>query len=120
MDIREQEQLREIIRDIVREELDLGFVPMGDRWIGGKLILEPRDKQLQPKAMPIDGFFHKICMVRDRLRVLEQKINSHPKLSDADKLEMQQYVTRCYGSLTSFNVLFKEREDWFVGEKKQG
>lgn len=115
----EQEQLREIIRDIVREELDLGYVPIGDRWIGGKLILQPRDKGLQAKETPIDAFFHKVCMVRDRLRVLEQKINSHPKLTDADKVDFQQYITKCYGSLTSFNVLFSEREDRFVGEKKE-
>lgn len=117
MDILSQEQLREILREIVREELDLDYIPMGDRWLGGKLILQPRDKGLQAKEIPIDAFFHKICMVRERLRVLEQKINNHPKLDEAEKIDLQQYITRCYGSLTSFNALFRDREDWFVGEK---
>lgn len=114
-----QEELREILRDIVREELDLGYVPIGDRWVGGKLILQPRSHEHQSKEIPIDSFFHKICMVRDRLRVLEQKINTHPKLSDAERIDLQQYITKCYGSLTSFNMLFRDRTRWFVGEKKQ-
>lgn len=114
----DQEQFREIIRDIIREELDLGYVPLGDTWVGGKLILQQRNKDLKPKEIPIDAFFHKIVMLRDRLRVLEQKINSHPKLSEAEKVDFQQYITRCYGSLTSFNVLFAEREDKFVGESQ--
>ena len=67
--------------------------------------------------MPIDDFFHKIVMLRDRLRVLEQNINSSKNLSDEEKVNIQQYITRCYGSLTSFNVLFKNKEQWFVGDK---
>ena len=118
MDAISQEQIREIIRDIVREELDFGYVPMGDRWVGGKLILEPRDQDLQSKSVPIDGFFHKICMVRERLRVMEQKINNNKSLSASEKIELQQYITKCYGSLTTFNVLFRDKEDQFVGEKK--
>ena len=81
------------------------------------MILQPADKTLKPKEIPIDDFFHKIVMLRDRLRVLEQNINSNKKLSDEDKVNLQQYVTRCYGSLTTFNVLFKNKEHWFVGEK---
>lgn len=92
-------------------------VPLGDRWIGGKLLLQPADKTLKPKEIPVDDFFHKIVMLRDRLRVLEQNINSNKKLSDEDKVNIQQYITRCYGSLTTFNVLFKNKEQWFVGEK---
>lgn len=92
-------------------------VKLGDRWIGGTLILQPADKSIKPKDMPIDIFFHKIVMLRDRLRVLEQNINSHKLLSDEDKVNLQQYITRIYGTLTSFNVLFKEKEHWFVGEK---
>jgi|SRR6218665_1199301 len=92
-------------------------VPLGDRWTGGTMILQPSDKGLKPKEIPVEDFFHKIVMLRDRLRVLEQNINSNKKLSDEDKVNMQQYVTRCYGSLTTFNVLFRNKEDWFIGEK---
>jgi hypothetical protein len=93
------------------------LVPLGDRWQHGTLLLQPADKSLKPKEIPMEDFFHKIVMLRDRLRVLEQNINSHKKLSDEDKVNLQQYITRCYGSLTTFNVLFKNKEHWFVGEK---
>ncbi|MCY7309219.1 MAG: hypothetical protein SGI96_05980 [Bacteroidota bacterium] len=92
-------------------------VPLGDRWIKGMMLLQPFDKSLKPKEIPIDDFFHKIVMLRDRLRVLEQNINSNKKLSDEEKTNIQQYITRCYGSLTTFNVLFKNKEHWFVGDK---
>lgn len=92
-------------------------VPLGEKWVKGILLLQPADKSLKPKEIPIDDFFHKIVMLRDRLRVLEQNINSNKKLSDEDKVNIQQYITRCYGSLTTFNVLFKNKEHWFVGEK---
>ena len=92
-------------------------VPLGEKWIKGVLLIQPADKSLKPKEIPIDDFFHKIVMLRDRLRVLEQNINSHKKLNDEDKVNIQQYITRCYGSLTTFNVLFKNKEHWFVGEK---
>lgn len=92
-------------------------VPLGDKWLGGTMLLQTADKTLKPKEIPIDDFFHKIVMLRDRLRVLEQNINSHKTLSDEDKVNLQQYITRCYGSLTTFNVLFKNKEQWFVGEK---
>jgi hypothetical protein len=93
------------------------IVPIGDKWIGGTMLLQAADKTLKPKEIPIDDFFHKIVMLRDRLRVLEQNINSNKKLSDEEKVGIQQYITRCYGSLTTFNVLFKNKEQWFVGDK---
>ena len=92
-------------------------VPLGEKWIGGTLLLQPSDKNLKPKEIPVADFFHKIVMLRDRLRVLEQNINSNKKLSDEEKVNLQQYITRCYGSLTTFNVLFKDKEHWFVGDK---
>ena len=93
-------------------------VALADKWKGGKLILEPGDN-LANKEMPIATFFHKIVMVRDRLRVMEQKINSSKNLDDQEKVDLQQYITRIYGSLTSFNVLFKNESDRFVGEKSK-
>jgi len=93
------------------------LVPIGDKWVGGTLSLQAADQSLKPKEIPIDDFFHKIVMLRDRLRVLEQNINSHKKLTDEEKVNIQQYITRCYGSLTTFNVLFKNKEHWFVGDK---
>lgn len=92
-------------------------VPLGDKWPGGTMLLQPADKSLKTKEIPIADFFHKIVMLRDRLRVLEQNINSNKKLSDEEKANIQQYITRCYGSLTTFNVLFKNKEHWFVGDK---
>jgi hypothetical protein len=93
------------------------IIPLGDRWIGGMLLLQPKDNSQKPKELPIDIFFHKIVMLRDRLRVMEQQINAHKKLSDEEKVNLQQYITRIYGSLTSFNVLFKNKEHWFIGDK---
>ncbi len=97
----------------IQEEVELG-----DRWDGGTLILKPGDDSLKNKELPIDSFFHKIVMVRDRLRVMEQRINSS-KLTDEEKVNLQQYITRIYGSLTTFNVLFKYKADHFVGEKSR-
>lgn len=96
------------------------IIELGDKWDGGTLLLQPGDESLKPKEIPMETFFHKIVMVRDRLRVLEQSINSHKKLSDEDKVHMQQYITRMYGSLTTFNVMFRHKKDWFVGESKSG
>lgn len=89
---------------------------LGDRWIDGLLILKPGEADLAAKEMPIDTFFHKIVMVRDRLRVMEQRINAS-NLTDEEKVNLQQYITRIYGSLTSFNVLFRRKEDHFSGQK---
>ncbi|MCB0555544.1 MAG: hypothetical protein KDD02_18500 [Phaeodactylibacter sp.] len=94
-------------------------VPLGERWLGGTMILKPEDESLKSKEIPLESFFHKIVMLRDRLRVLEQRINSNDKLDDEEKINLQQYVTRIYGTLTTFNVLFKNKEDYFVGEKSR-
>ena len=91
--------------------------PIADKWKGGSLVLKPGDANLSEKEIPIDTFFHKIVMVRDRIRVMEQKINSSNNLDDQEKVDLQQYITRIYGSLTTFNVLFKNQSDNFVGEK---
>ena len=115
----EESTAYELVRLAVEEirKEDLPAMELGERWKGGELVLKPADPALQPKILPIGMFFHKIVMVRNNLRVLEQKINGHEKLTDADKVEMQQYITRIYGSLTTFNVLFKEKKDFFVGQK---
>ncbi|MCS7062753.1 MAG: DUF3553 domain-containing protein [Methylacidiphilales bacterium] len=86
---------------------------LGNRWKGGELILQPADRSLQTKTVPLETFFHKIVMVRNNLRLLEQKINAHEKLSEAEKIEIQQYISRSYGSLTTFNLLFKNKESQF-------
>jgi hypothetical protein len=91
------------------------IVPLGDKWLGGTMILKPGNESLKQKEIPIETFFHKIVMLRDRLRVLEQNINSNTKLSDEEKINMQQYITRVYGSLTTFNVFFKNPDDNFIG-----
>jgi len=105
------------LEKILEKWLGIGDkIELGDKWDQGTLVLKPHDPTLKPKEMPIDTFFHKIVMVRDRLRVMEQRINSS-KLTDEEKVNLQQYITRIYGSLTSFNVLFKYKEDQFRGEK---
>ena len=95
------------------------IVPLGDKWVGGTMILQPANQELKPKEIPIETFFHKIVMLRDRLRVLEQNINSHAVLTDEEKVDLQQYITRIYGSLTTFNVLFSEKDHYFVGAKSK-
>ncbi|MCA2981335.1 MAG: hypothetical protein INH41_04105 [Myxococcaceae bacterium] len=108
---------RQELMELFLEASGLAEVPLAQKWEGGTVKLVPANPELQAKDLPIDALFHKVVMVRDRLRVLEQKLNAHPKLTDAEKVEMQQYVTRCYGSLTTFNVLFREKSDQFVGQK---
>ncbi len=113
-------EIEKVLRYVLEEQSALQeIVPMGDKWAGGNIILQPGNQTLKPKEIPIESFFHKIVMVRDRLRVLEQNINSHPVLSDEEKVNLQQYITRIYGSLTTFNVLFASKDHYFVGAKSE-
>ena len=109
------DEFRELVRQVLAEELGISNTRLTGRWQGGTLVLQPGDLTTQAREMPLENFFHKIVMLRDRLRVLEAKINAHDKLNDEDKVELQQYVTRIYGSLTTFNVLFSTKEDQFRG-----
>jgi hypothetical protein len=110
-------EVEQTLKSILKKWSDVSeVVTIADKWKGGKLILEPGDTNLKSNEIPIDTFFHKITMVRDRLRVMEQKINSS-NLDEQEKIDLQQYITRSYGSLTTFNVLFKHKDHQFVGQK---
>jgi hypothetical protein len=108
-----EETLDRAIAKLGLEKPDAEAGRLGARWHHGKIVMHPADPTLQTKEVPLEVFFHKIVGMRNQLRVLEQKINAHEKLTDAEKIEMQQYITRCYGSMTTFNVLFREKEDQF-------
>ena len=110
-------EVEKSLRDILKRWSDVSeVVPIADKYKNGTMTLYPEDKSLSSKDIPISTFFHKIVMLRDRLRVMEQKINSHKGLDDQDKVDLQQYITRIYGSLTTFNVLFKNKSQHFKGE----
>lgn len=113
------EELKDLVARAARDEAEVD-VELAGRFEGGELVIRPNQADLQEKVLPIESFFHKIVMLRDRLRVLEQKINSNSKLSDGDKVELQQYITRIYGSLTTFNILFQYRDDHFRGQSGRG
>lgn len=109
----DRDGLKQVLRELLEEETLYGYPEMGGRWQGGTLVLKPADSENQPKEVPLEALFHKIVMVRDRLRVLEAKINGHDKLPAQDKLELQSYISKCYGTLTTFNILFGDRADQF-------
>jgi len=114
----DMESVKDALRAVLREaDVPQRPVHLARRWQKGMLEMKSADPSIKSKEVPIEDFFHKIVMIRDRFRVLEQKINAHTGLSEQDKVEMQQYITRCYGTLTTFNVLFEDKEDHFVGQK---
>lgn len=112
----DQEEFRNVLREILLDELGVRDVELGDRWLNGEVVLVPGKPGVQEKRIPIDSLFRKVVLIREKLRVLEQRINNHEKLDDAERLQLQQYITQCYGSLTTFNVLFKNKEDQFSGQ----
>jgi hypothetical protein len=114
------DEFKEVLREVLRDELGVSDVELGGRWQGGEVVLVPGKDGTQEKRLPIESLFSKVVMIRDKLRVLEQKINAHGKLSPEEKVQLQQYITGCYGSLTTFNVLFANKDDQFVGQKGDG
>ncbi|WP_296316467.1 hypothetical protein [Winogradskyella sp. UBA3174] len=112
-------EVERTLKSVLKKWSDVSeVITIADKWKGGKLIMQPGDINLKSSEVPIDAFFHKIIMVRDRLRVMEQKINSS-NLDEQEKIDLQQYITRSYGSLTSFNVLFKLKTQQFVGQRSK-
>jgi hypothetical protein len=112
----DQSEFRQVLREILLDELGVRDVALGERWHGGEVVLVPGKQGTQEKRIPIDSLFRKVVLIREKLRVLEQKINNHDKLSDEDRLGLTQYITQCYGSLTTFNVLFRSKDDAFQGQ----
>jgi len=118
MDLLSFEKVERVFKKLLLSISDIQYpIDLADKWKGGQMILKPGSTNLQEKSIPIDNFFHKIVMLRDRLRVMEQKINASKGLSDAEKVDLQQYITRIYGSLTTFNILFADKEDQFIGDR---
>lgn len=106
--------VQKALKNVLLELSDISQpIELGGRWSGGKMILVPGKEGMSQKELPIETFFHKIVMMRDRLRVLEQQINKSDNLSEEEKVHLQQYITRTYGSMTTFNVLFADKKDWF-------
>jgi hypothetical protein len=114
----DMDTFRSVLAQVLREELGLGETNLGARWQGGEMVLRPGKEGTAEKRVPIETFFHKIVMIRDKLRVLEQRLNAHPTIGDEEKVAMQQYITACYGTLTTFNVLFADASEGFRGAAK--
>ncbi len=111
------QSVKAVLKEVLQEEMGMGRYAIAPRYEGGTLVIQPADEAKQSKEIPVDVFFKKVTSVREKLRVLEQKINGHRTLSETEKAELQLYVTRAYGSLTTFNVLFRDEEDRFVGQR---
>ncbi|MCU0662460.1 MAG: hypothetical protein MUC50_09070 [Myxococcota bacterium] len=109
----DRDGLKRVLRELLEEETLYGYPRMAPRFQDGALVIQPADKSLQSKEVPIEVLFHKIVMLRDRLRVLESKINGHDRLKDSEKVELQGYISKCYGTLTTFNILFADKDDQF-------
>ena len=109
----DRDGLKEVLRELLEEETLYGYPEMAKKFQGGTILIKPADDELQPKEIPVETFFHKVVMVRDRLRVLEAKVNANDNLSSSEKVELQQYVSKAYGSLTTFNVMFRDKNDHF-------
>lgn len=107
------EAVHRMVKELNLEQDEALVEELGLRWKNGTMVLRPADPALQAKEVPLETFFHKIVMMRNNFRVLEQKINAHALLSDAEKVEMQQYISKCYGTMTTFNILFKSDSDHF-------
>jgi hypothetical protein len=105
--------LKQVLRELLEEETLYGYPEVANRWEGGTMVLNPGQAETQSKEIPLDTFYHKIVMIRDRLRVLEAKINGSGKLEESEKIELQGYISKCYGTLTTFNVLFGDKSDYF-------
>jgi hypothetical protein len=110
-----EETVQAAVAALGLEKPDAVVEELAARWHNGKFVMHPSDPTLQTKEVPLDVFFHKIVMMRNNLRVLEQKINAHEKFSETEKIDMQQYITKCYGSMTTFNLLFRNKEGQFGG-----
>lgn len=108
-----EETARAVVQALGLEKPESVAGEMGRRWHHGRMVLHPADPTLQTKEVSLEDFFHKIVMMRNNLRVLEQKVNASEKLTEAEKVELQAYITRCYGSMTTFNILFKDKEGQF-------
>ncbi len=109
----DRDTLRDVLLEVVESYIQIDDVELAPKWGGGTMTLQPADPDLKPQVVPVETFFHKIVMLRDRLRVLEAKVNGNKRLDDADKVQLQQYISQCYGSLTTFNTLFRNKEDRF-------
>jgi len=109
----DRETIQDVLVGVIENFIAVEEVDMSGKWIGGSIEVKPADPTLQSSEIPIDVLFKKVVSVRNQLRVLESKINGHDALNDGEKIELQQYISRCYGSLTTFNILFKDKEDKF-------
>jgi len=115
----DQAEFRQVLREILLDELGVRDTQMGERWVHGEMVLVPGKAGTAEKRIPLDSLFRKVVLIREKLRVLEQRINNHEKLDDNDRMQLQQYLTGCYGSLTTFNVLFRDKEDQFTGQSSK-